>query len=100
MEKLKNKLTSYKKELSKASLGILTVILILGGMLIISYTSIQLYKIYTNDKQITEVISYCKDIKGTLIINTSNKGKITLDMSKGQSIGSNTGDILSAECRK
>lgn len=58
MKQIKNKLMSYKKALVQPS--VITVILVLGGMMILSCTGIQLYKIYTNDKQFSKIISYCK----------------------------------------
>ena len=51
------------------------VIAIAIGTLVVYYIASDMYTRYTTDKQIEENIQYCKDIKGYLIIATTQGGE-------------------------
>jgi len=77
----------------RAQLAMTTVLLILGGLLIVAATGVALYTIYTNDKQIQAALQMAKNQNRQVEIYTSNGYTMSLNVSNTSSFsvaGSNT----------
>ena len=72
--------------IKKALVTIGTALLILGGMLIVSMTSVTLYKTYTDGKAVESALQLAKNENRQIDLYTSNKYTMTVNVNHSSSL--------------
>lgn len=72
--------------IKKALVTIGTALLILGGMLIVSMTSVTLYKTYTDGKAVESALQLAKNENRQIDLYTSNKYTMTFNVNHSSSL--------------